>query len=155
MEQGVSMGKVQIMVDEATGILLATEMANLYGIPYIWGGKDPATGLDCSGAVALCFERLGLVPKGWGHTHNADAIRDYCVPICKAEARPGDVLCFGSPLRINHVMMCVGEGVCMGAQGGGPKCLTREIAERIGACVKRQPDYYRHDLVEYVRPPRA
>ena len=30
------------------------------GVPYLWGGTDPAKGLDCSGFTQLVFGNLGV-----------------------------------------------------------------------------------------------
>src|SRR5882672_5565376 len=37
------------------------EVARRYlGVPYVFGGSNPATGLDCSGLVQLVFRQLGI-----------------------------------------------------------------------------------------------
>ncbi len=35
------------------------------GIPFRLGGRDPATGIDCIGLVALVFGKVGNAPKGY------------------------------------------------------------------------------------------
>ena len=39
------------------------------GVPYVWGGTDPATGLDCSGLVQRAFADVGVkLPRVATHT---------------------------------------------------------------------------------------
>ena len=141
-------------ITAATGQQLAEIMMALVDVPYIWGGKDPSIGLDCSGAVAYCMEQCGLVPSDFAHENNAENIQDYCIPINKADVRPGDLAFYGTQMRTVHVMMFVGPELVMGAQGGGPHCKTRQEAEALGACVKTKPEFYRADLVDFRRVPQ-
>ena len=55
------------------------------GIPYVWGGTDPAKGLDCSGLVQLVFRDLGYsLPRG-----AADQAKQGTPVARLADARPG------------------------------------------------------------------
>ena len=144
----------------SVGIELVKLMRSLMNVPYIYDGKNPHSptgdlppGLDCSGSVAWCMEKLSLVPKGWRYENNAENIRDYCISIAKAEAVPGDLVFYGSPTAIDHVVMYIGDNNVIGAIGGCRKCVTIEYAERTGACVKIMDVYYRKDLVEFRRIP--
>lgn len=132
---------------------LVDTMRSLVGVPYIWGSKDPRVGLDCSGAVSVCLERVGIVPGGWRLTHTAEGIRDWAIPVPLVEAEPGDLVFYGSPMRISHVMMLLDEITVIGSAGGGPRCTMPEIAESIGAGVQLKPLGYRRDLVELRRAP--
>ncbi len=39
---------------------LASAARKYIGVPYRWGGKNPATGLDCSGLVVVAFRDIGV-----------------------------------------------------------------------------------------------
>ena len=63
------------------------------GVPYVWGGTDPAKGLDCSGLVQKVYSELGYdLPRVSGQQATAGRPVDGL-----ANAQPGDILAFGSP----------------------------------------------------------
>lgn len=73
------------------------------GIPYVWGGTNPKTGLDCSGFVQNVFARFGIdLPR----VSRQQALSGQAVPSI-AEARPGDVIAFGEP--VDHIAIYVGD----------------------------------------------
>jgi cell wall-associated NlpC family hydrolase len=43
-----------------TQVQIVTTAAQYLGVPYVWGGTDPKTGLDCSGFVQLVFKDLHI-----------------------------------------------------------------------------------------------
>lgn len=74
------------------------------GVPYLWGGTDPAQGLDCSGFVQRVHRDLGIeLPRV-----SRDQARAGQPVASLAEAEPGDVLAFGEP--VNHVAIYLGDG---------------------------------------------
>src|SRR5687767_7265490 len=42
-----------------TGDDVVSEAKKYLGVPYVWGGTDPAKGLDCSGMIQLVYKNLG------------------------------------------------------------------------------------------------
>jgi cell wall-associated NlpC family hydrolase len=81
------------------------EAARRYlGVPYRWGGTDPATGLDCSGFVQQVFEDLGIeLPRV-----SRDQARVGTPVASLADARPGDLIAFGEP--VDHIAIYAGNG---------------------------------------------
>jgi hypothetical protein len=83
------------------------------GVPYRWGGTDPSTGLDCSGLTRLVFGRLGVqlprVAADQAHAGTAVPSLD--------QARPGDLVFFGSPAH--HVGIYAGDGKMIDAPHTG------------------------------------
>ncbi len=79
------------------------------GIPYLWGGTDPAKGLDCSGLVMQVFKDHGIdLPR----VSYQQATQGRAVPTL-AQARPGDLLAFdNSSFRpgIDHIAIYIGDG---------------------------------------------
>lgn len=46
---------------------VVAEAQKYLGIPYLWGGTDPAKGLDCSGLVQLVYRKMGIEQIGRAH----------------------------------------------------------------------------------------
>lgn len=82
--------------------------ANRYlGVPYRWGGTDPASGLDCSGFVQRVFADLGI---GTPRVSKDQSRAGVAVPSL-AEARPGDLVYWnGRGGRSNHIGIYAGDG---------------------------------------------
>ncbi|HVN14048.1 MAG TPA: NlpC/P60 family protein, partial [Kineosporiaceae bacterium] len=99
----------------ATGQDAVTLARSLTGVPYRWGGTDPATGLDCSGLTRLVFDRLGVaLPRV-----AADQASAGVAVASLAAARPGDLVFFGSPAH--HVGIYAGDGMMIDAPHTGSR----------------------------------
>ncbi|HEU4675430.1 MAG TPA: transglycosylase SLT domain-containing protein [Motilibacteraceae bacterium] len=87
----------------------AADLATGYvGVPYVWGGTDPRTGLDCSGLVQVVYRQLGVpLPRV-----AADQARAGVAVPSLAAARPGDLLFFDNGTKqpgIDHVGIYLGD----------------------------------------------
>ncbi len=83
------------------------------GVPYRWGGNDPATGLDCSGLTQLVYRKLGVqLPRV-----AADQATKGTPVASIADARPGDLVFFGTPAH--HVGIYAGDGKMVDAPRAG------------------------------------
>jgi cell wall-associated NlpC family hydrolase len=97
----------------ATGDQVVAGAERYLGVPYRWGGTDPATGLYCSGLVQLVYGQLGLqLPR----TSQEQQQVGVAVPSV-AQARPGDLVFYGSPAE--HVGIYVGNGQMIDAPHTG------------------------------------
>ena len=102
-----------------SGDAVVAEARKYLGVPYVWGGTDPKTGLDCSGLVQHVYANLGYdVPRVSGDQAHAGR----AVPSL-SQAQPGDILAFGSP--VHHVGIYIGENQMIEAPRPG-------LAVRIG-----------------------
>ena len=70
-------------------------------IPYIWGGTDLCSGVDCSGFVCSVYERFGV--NLWGVRTDL-YLAGVEVPSIE-EAKAGDILCYPG-----HVAIYDGNG---------------------------------------------
>ena len=88
------------------------------GIPYVWGGTDPRTGLDCSGFTQHLMRRFGVeLPRV-----SADQLRTGTPVADLASARPGDLLGWDTGPRnvgVDHVAVYLGNGLMAEAPGTG------------------------------------
>lgn len=85
------------------------------GRPYVWAGKDPRTGFDCSGLMTWCMRKQWGVPVNPMMTSAQAVYSSYCRPISQAEAVPGDFVfwkwTYGSNREsITHTAIYVGNG---------------------------------------------
>jgi cell wall-associated NlpC family hydrolase len=107
-----------------TGDQVVAEARKYIGTPYVWGGTDPKRGLDCSGLVQLVYKNLGYdVPR----VSYEQATAGTAVTGGLAQARPGDILAFGSP--VHHVAIYVGGGKMIEAPRPGLKVREVDIYE--------------------------
>jgi cell wall-associated NlpC family hydrolase len=104
------------------------------GVPYVWGGNDPATGLDCSGFTKLVFGSLGVsLPRVSTDQAIAGA------PVASmADARPGDLLAFGAP--VDHVAIYMGDGRMVHAAGTGKGVRIDDVYRTPTAIRRLAPD---------------
>lgn len=99
------------------GDALATVARSLVGTPFRLHGRDPASGLDCVGLVAVALERSGQVaaaPAGyrlrnraidrWLHVAGSAGLSPVDGPL-----RPGDVLLV-CPGPWQHHLLVAGHG---------------------------------------------
>lgn len=99
------------------------EMAAKYvGLPYIWGGNDPAVGLDCSSFVQNVYRDLGYeLPRvTW------DQMKEGTVVPSMAQAKPGDLL---FSFNGGHVALYLGNGKAIDAPQPGKTIQVRDAWE--------------------------
>jgi hypothetical protein len=96
------------------------------GVPYAWGGTDPAKGLDCSGFTQLVFGNVGIdLPRT--ASQQATAGR----PVASvADARPGDLVFFDystSRAGVDHVGIYIGDGKMIAAPQEGESVKVQDV----------------------------
>jgi cell wall-associated NlpC family hydrolase len=95
-------GSVQAAVDRA--------MAQR-GKPYVWAAGGPSS-FDCSGLVQYAFEAVGV-----SLPHSSRMQSQMGNPVSRAEARPGDLVAFYSP--VSHIGIYLGNGQMVHAPTSG------------------------------------
>ncbi|MCW2726123.1 MAG: Lytic transglycosylase, catalytic [Frankiales bacterium] len=118
------------------GDAVVADAKRYLGVPYVWGGTDPASGLDCSGLVQRVFKDLGIdVPRV------ADDQARAGQPVASlADARPGDLVAFGSP--VDHIGIYAGNN-------------TMVVAPKTGDVVKVQTIYRTPTAIRRIVPDTA
>ena len=56
-----------------SGDQVVADARKYLGVPYVWGGTDPAKGLDCSGLVQRVYKDLGIDLHASARTRHASA----------------------------------------------------------------------------------
>jgi soluble lytic murein transglycosylase-like protein len=110
----------------SSGSAVVADARRYLGVPYRWGGTDPATGLDCSGLTQRVFADLGVVlPRTAAQQATTGT------PVASlADARPGDLVFFdNSSARagIDHVGIYVGNGQMIAAPTEGEVVKVQKV----------------------------
>lgn len=77
------------------------------GNPYVWGGKDPNTGADCSGFTSYVYAHFGISIPSYSYSQ-----RSVGREVSYANAKPGDLICYSG-----HVAIYMGNGQIVHAKG--------------------------------------
>jgi cell wall-associated NlpC family hydrolase len=110
--------------DGTSGSDVVAEAKKYLGTPYVWGGTDPKRGLDCSGLIQLVYKNLGYdVPR----VSYQQATAGTKVEGGLANAQPGDILAFGSP--VHHVGIYIGDHKMIEAPRPGLDVRVSDVYE--------------------------
>ena len=138
------------MINERLARKLVQRIAFHYlGTFYIWGGDDPSA-FDCSGFVIECLKSVGILPREGDWTANGLSGRFLGVTV----PEPGDLVMWANKegTRFIHVEICIGNGLSIGASGGGSKTKTIKDAIKHNAFIKVRPIDSRSGFKAYFDP---
>jgi cell wall-associated NlpC family hydrolase len=117
----------------ATGQEVADFAVQFVGYNYVYGGKSPETGFDCSGFVYYVYQQFGYelnrtaANQATNGTHvDADSLE------------PGDVLCFYKGSYIGHCGIYIGNGNYVHAQSSDTGVVISPLSERKGGFEARR-----------------
>jgi peptidoglycan DL-endopeptidase CwlO len=109
-----------------SGAAVVAAASRYVGVPYRWGGTDPATGLDCSGLTQRVYADLGIdLPR----TSAQQATSGRAVASL-SDAQPGDLVFFDSSTArsgIDHVGIYVGGGQMIAAPQEGESVKIQKV----------------------------
>jgi cell wall-associated NlpC family hydrolase len=103
-----------------TALSSAVDIARRYlGVPYVFGGSNPAVGLDCSGLVQLVYRQLGIALPRTAQTQFDASMR-----VERDRLQPGDLVFFARTYIdphdwITHVGIYIGGGMQINAPTEG------------------------------------
>jgi cell wall-associated NlpC family hydrolase len=97
---------------------------DLMGTPYIYGGKDPQSGFDCSGLVSHVYAKAGVRLEG-----SAADIARQGKKISKSQLKAGDLVFFNTLNRpLSHVGIYIGNGRFVHAPGRRDTVRVSELS---------------------------
>jgi cell wall-associated NlpC family hydrolase len=118
----------------STGQSVVDEAKKYLGIPYVWGGTNPRTGLDCSGLTQLVYGKFGVDLPRVSYQQAKEG-----TPVASlAEAKPGDLLAFGRP--VHHVAIYIGDGKMVEAPRPGKDVKISSVWETPSAIRRVLPE---------------
>jgi soluble lytic murein transglycosylase-like protein len=122
-----------VLGNGVTGDTVVADAEKYLGVPYAFGGTNPAVGLDCSALVQRAYADLGVkLPR----LAQDQAKQGIAVPSLAA-AKPGDLLAFNSP--VSHIGIYIGAGKMI-------------VAPHTGDRVKIEPVYTTPSTIRRILP---
>lgn len=76
------------------GAAIVAAARNYLGVPYVWGGAS-SSGVDCSGLVLLAHKAIGVNLAHYSGSQGSGG-----KAVSRAEAQPGDVVCYSGHVGI-------------------------------------------------------
>ena len=105
-EEAVEEIEAAIEVENDLRSEIVTYALQFVGNRYKYGGTNPNTGVDCSGFTSYVMRHAASVelPHSSGGQSRVGRV------VSSSEMRPGDIICYGSGKKINHVALYIGNG---------------------------------------------
>ena len=105
-EEAVEEIEAAIEVENDLRSEIVTYALRFVGNRYKYGGTNPNTGVDCSGFTSYVMRHAASVelPHSSGGQSRMGRV------VSSSEMRPGDIICYGSGKKINHVALYIGNG---------------------------------------------
>ena len=78
-----------------SGSAVVNYAMNFVGNPYVWGGKDPNTGADCSGFTSYVYAHFGINIPSYSYSQ-----RSVGQEVSYSNAQAGDLICYAGHVAI-------------------------------------------------------
>ncbi len=110
----------------ATGQQVAEYALQYVGYNYLYGGKSPDTGFDCSGFVYYVYQQFGYTMNRIASDQAANGVH-----VEHDALEPGDVLCFyNSGTYIGHSGIYIGGGEYVHAESSATGVVVSPLSTR-------------------------
>jgi cell wall-associated NlpC family hydrolase len=118
---------------------MASVALKFLGTPYVWGGNDIATGVDCSGFVCEVARSIGFIGA---KDYNAQNLYSHFLGLgMSSEIKRNSILFFGKDEKsITHVAIAIDDQYMIEAGGEGRVSTNRGY-------VRIRPIINRSDLI--------
>lgn len=121
-------------------------------IPYIYGGKTPLVGMDCSALACEILQATGALETNTELSSQQlfDLFRN---DQFEGALKEGDLAFYGQgSSQISHVAVFLDNNLIIEAGHGNSQITTIVMAQNRDAKTRVRPHNYRKDLVAVVRP---
>ena len=140
--------------ENTTRSKLVEHAKSYLGTLYEWGGdivdNPNSYGFDCSHFTYQVLKAYGLMDR----YRTSSAQHAWATPISRSELQPGDLVFYkNSSGKVNHVVIYIGDGLVIGANGGYSNTNTPAKAKAANAMVKIQSIDYSSRAKSYGRVP--
>ena len=140
--------------ENTTRSKLVEHAKSYLGTLYEWGGdivdNPNSYGFDCSHFTYQVLKAYGLMDR----YRTSSAQHAWATPISRSELQPGDLVFYkNSSGKVNHVVIYIGDGLVIGANGGYRNTNTPAKAKAANAMVKIQSIDYSSRAKSYGRVP--
>ena len=119
--------RTEISREEAQAVV---DLAMSYlGYPYVYGGKSPSEGFDCSGFVYYVYKQFGYTLNP-GATTQWKSLPDVIIP--RDQLQPGDLVFFsgnGEVSGMEHVAIYIGNGQMIHASTPSTGVIITDLNE--------------------------
>lgn len=131
VEKATNTTNVAAPIDTTNAVVL--EAYKYLGIPYLWGGELPSTGMDCSGFVKYVYKQLGISLSRTTYTQVKEGTE---VEVSLDKLKSGDLIFFGDKSEPHHVAIYIGNNMYIHAPQTGDVIKISSGALR--ACTARR-----------------
>lgn len=107
-----------------SGSKVIDEAQKYLGVPYVWGGHDPATGMDCSGFVGYVLTKV----TGKQYPQFTVSLESCGTPVPLSQLSAGDMIFYGSKGSSYHVAFYMGDGQVIEEPKPGDVCHIRPLS---------------------------
>ena len=116
-----------VLGDSEKGREVVMYAFGMIDIGYRFGGRNPDSGMDCSGMVSYIYQQV----TGFRLPHNAAQIARLARPVERADVRPGDLLFFNTRNKpFSHVAIYVGDDRFVHAPSRNGRIQISRLTER-------------------------
>ncbi len=116
-----------------TGADIAEYALQWKGYPYVWGGNDLNTGVDCSGFTQQVYLHFGITLNRVADAQKQNGIRISSID----EAEPGDLIFYGSSTYADHVAIYIGNGQVIHASSPSVGIIVSNATYRTPVAIVR------------------
>lgn len=124
-QEAIVVEEVEAVEEVSKGQQVADYALKFLGTPYVSGGNDLNSGVDCSGFTQQVYKHFGInLERSSKSQYSTNG-----VSVTKEELQPGDLVFYGYG-SVNHVAIYIGNGQIVHAPTPGQTVCTAPLWQR-------------------------